>query len=232
MKQQTLPFKLLQEKSFANFFSGANESIIRSLKTLNNQSAIYLWGKPSTGCSHLLQAICLDWQQQGRYALYIDLKQNISLNTLLNGALEGVGLLALDHLETIIGKKIEEELLFHLFNRALQTPFALLCGAKVIPDLLGCKLADLTSRLNSMLIFQVKELSDDEIKQALQKHAEQRGFLLSNEVAQYLINHYPRDLNQLLELLDELDKVSLQTHKRLTIPLLKKWQADTSSPSS
>lgn len=221
MKQQILPLKLPQKKSFENFFGATNQAIIYALKfsTLNS---IFLWGNKKAGVSHLLQASCYHRQQQGEYVLYLDLNLKPDLNALLQGALEGIQLIAIDHLEAAMGKQTQEENLFHLFNHSIQASFALQWGAHIPPALLGCCLNDLTSRLKASLIFQVQELQDSEKKIALQTYAKERGFELPEEAAEFLLNHFPRDLNQLLLLLEKLDKASLQEHRRLTIPFLKK----------
>jgi DnaA family protein len=226
VKQQTLPLKVPQEKSFSNFLIGSNQGLLEQLKALTATSAIYLWGERSSGCSHLLQASCNYWRQHDWYTLYLDLAQTDSLDILLSGALEGIQLLALDHVSAFIGNSVQEECLFHLFNRGVQSPFAMLWAAPAPPQLLNCQLADLQSRLSAAMIFQVQNLKDAEIKMLLQQYAKQRGFILEPTLIEFLLNHYPRDLNQLLPLLDQLDEMSLQTQRRLTVPLLKKLNND------
>lgn len=220
MQQHVLPLTLPQEKTFAHFLVGANQSLLNALHTLTNQSALYLWGSSGSGCSHLLQATCLAYKKKDWHSLYVDLRHADSLLPLLSGALEGIQLLAIDHIDAWIGIKDKEEQLFNLFNRALQTPFAMVWAASVPPQSLVCALSDYQSRLCSLLVFQVHTLDDAALGQALQEHAKQRGFILKPKLAQYIIHHYPRDLNQLLKLLDQLDQLSLQTKKPLSIALL------------
>ncbi|MCD6046832.1 MAG: hda [Gammaproteobacteria bacterium] len=222
MKQQTISFKLPQEKNFENFFTERNQELVHALQSLETVS-LYLWGKSQAGCSHLLQAACLYWQQQGWYTLYIDLNQKIDLDLLLAGALEGVQLIAIDHLEQITGQKQLEEKLFHLFNRGLQTPFKMLWGAHHPPKKLKCALADLQSRLASSIIFHVEAPSEADLKRALEYYAKQRGLMLNKEAAQFLLNRIPRQLDKVLSVLDKLDQTSLAEHRRLTIPFLKRF---------
>ena len=89
------------------------------------------------------------------------------------------------------------------------------------PQALACVLNDFKSRLCSLLVFHVQPLNDLALHQALQQHAKQRGFQLNHTVAQFMLNHYPRNLPQLLQLLDKLDEASLQSKKPLSIALLK-----------
>ena len=221
MTQHILPLTLPQEKSFANFLVGANRALLTVLNNIKSDTALYLWGSRGSGCSHLLQASCLALKQKNYHVLYLDLQCTDSLTPLFAGALEGIALLALDHLDAWVGVKEREEQLFHLFNRALQQPFAILWSASIPPQNLACVLSDFKSRLCSLLIFHVQPLNDVDLHQALQQHAKQRGFQLKHEVAQFILNHYPRDLYQLLNLLDQLDEASLQRKKPLTISLIK-----------
>ena len=80
---------------------------------------------------------------------------------------------------------------------------------------------DLRSRLQWGPVFQLKPLSDEKKIIALQLRANQRGLVLPDNVAQYLLTHFPRDLFTLFERLDELDKASLAMQRRLTIPFIK-----------
>jgi DnaA family protein len=73
-----------------------------------------------------------------------------------------------------------------------------------------------------MLLLTLQELNDEEKIKALQLRAHLRGLHLSDEVAQYLLNHSPRDMSKLFEILAHLDKHSLEESRRLTIPFVKK----------
>ena len=73
-----------------------------------------------------------------------------------------------------------------------------------------------------MLILKLEPLSDEEKLKALQLHAKNRGFNLSDDVGQFLLNHASRDMADLFDLLNKLDTISLTEKRRLTIPLVKK----------
>ncbi|MEY4436507.1 MAG: hypothetical protein RL175_1462, partial [Pseudomonadota bacterium] len=44
---------------------------------------------------------------------------------------------------------------------------------------------------------------------------------LSDEVMDFMLNRFSRDLSSLIQLLDQLDGYALQTQRAITIPLLK-----------
>ena len=80
---------------------------------------------------------------------------------------------------------------------------------------------DLRTRLGWGLVYQVQALSDEEKAQALQQHAQARGFELPHEVTQYLLRHGRRDLPALLGVLDALDAHCLRLKRGASVPLLK-----------
>ena len=45
--------------------------------------------------------------------------------------------------------------------------------------------------------------------------------VLRDEVARYLLHHFPRNLKELIAILDRLDGASLATQRRITIPFVK-----------
>ena len=80
---------------------------------------------------------------------------------------------------------------------------------------------DLRTRLGWGLVFQMQPLNDAEKRAALTQHALGLGFELEPQVADYLLNHYPRDLGNLLRVLEALDRLSLETKRAITLPLLR-----------
>jgi DnaA family protein len=70
-------------------------------------------------------------------------------------------------------------------------------------------------------VFQLQQLSDKEKFQALHYRARQSGLELPQNVADYLMQRYPRDMFGLFQRLAILDKAAMATQRRLTIPLVK-----------
>jgi DnaA family protein len=80
----------------------------------------------------------------------------------------------------------------------------------------------LKSRLQWGVTFHVHTLDDDEKQHALQFRAKARGLDLSDEVATFIIQRLPRDMNELFWQLNRLDHASLAEQRKLTIPFVKK----------
>jgi DnaA family protein len=80
---------------------------------------------------------------------------------------------------------------------------------------------DLRTRLGWGHIFQLQVLSEPERRAVLRQQADERGVFLSDEVMDFMLNRFSRDLSSLIQLLDQLDGYALQTQRAITIPLIK-----------
>ena len=72
------------------------------------------------------------------------------------------------------------------------------------------------------MTYQVQLLNDEEKQEALQRRARARGMELNDEVAHYILQRLPRDMNELFNQLQRLDHASLAEQRKLTIPFVKK----------
>jgi DnaA family protein len=80
---------------------------------------------------------------------------------------------------------------------------------------------DLRTRLGWGHIFQLQVLSEAERRAVLRQQADDRGVFLSDEVMDFMLNRFSRDLSSLIQLLNQLDVYALQTQRAITIPLIK-----------
>ncbi len=132
-----------------------------------------------------------------------------------------LSLVSIDNLEALVGDPDWEAALFTEFNAISQSDTTLIIGADEPPQNLSVSLADLGSRLNSALVYQLKPLGEPEKIKALQLRAAKRGMQLSDAVAGFIYQRGERSMAGLMDVLQRLDDSSL-THKRpLTIPLVK-----------
>ena len=80
---------------------------------------------------------------------------------------------------------------------------------------------DLVSRLQACTSFQLRLLGDEDKQKLLQQKARLRGMELPDEVARFLLNRQQRDIRELVQILDLLDKASIVHQRKLTIPFVK-----------
>jgi DnaA family protein len=127
----------------------------------------------------------------------------------------------IDDVDTVLGDKDWEVALFNLINQAHHLGQRLLFSANVNPLELDCFLPNLYTHLVWGSSYQLLGLSDEEKPEILRSRAQQRGFDLSDRVIDYIYKHYPQDTASLLNILDRLDKKSLQQKAKITIPFVK-----------
>ncbi len=224
--QRQLPLDLVRREplDFENYHPGPNAFLVAHLQALAGRAAptgIYVYGQPASGKSHLLHAVCLAAVRQGRRAIYLPMRMLQHERPEMLEGLEQVDLVCLDDLQAIAGRQDWEHALFHFYNRLQERAATLLVTASAPPAQVGLKLPDLSSRLQALEVYQVHGLDDADRLCALQLRARQRGLILPDACAHYLLSHHARGLSELLAVLDELDVWSLATQRRLTIPLLR-----------
>jgi len=221
-QQLTLGLQLKDDATFENFYPGDNSAVLSHLHAFLSpqciESFIYLWGPPSVGRTHLLQACCHANVDQGN--IYLDLSDHSLAPSVLID-LEYLSLVCLDNIDAVMGDSAWEEALFHFYNRLQTEKASLLVTALVSPNYLACQLADLKSRLSAGLILQLLPMNDEQKLSALKMRAQCRGLDLPTDVGQFLINHYPREMSTLFAALETLDQASMVAKHRLTIPFLK-----------
>jgi DnaA family protein len=220
--QLTLGVGLDDDARFENFFvSDVNQSLVSALAASEKEPFLYIWGNGSPGLSHLLQASCNKSTADGRGAIYVPLAdQSQFAPQILEGA-ESLSLVCIDDIESIAGDVEWEAALFTAFNAMRQTGTQLIIAGHMAAQQLTIQLPDLHSRLQSGLLFQLFELSDEDKLSALQLRARQRGFDLPDAVGEFILVRAQRSLSALMQILDELDHSSMQQQRKLTVPLVK-----------
>ena len=89
---------------------------------------------------------------------------------------------------------------------------------------------DLRTRLGWGHVFALAPLGEAEVRAALRREADRRGTFLSDEVMDYLLTRFARDLKHLMAQLDRLDEFSLASKRAITVPLLKQMLAEEGAP--
>jgi DnaA family protein len=228
MKQIALDIGLATGPTLESFFAGPNEAALRHLEVwVGDKSSaatrspvpIYLWGEPGSGKTHLLKAVQTALIEQGATVGWLD----ASVLTPPEFDERWAAVLMDDvHLYTAE----QQHAAFNWFVNA-QTHQTGVLGAGNLPPA-DLKLRDdLRTRLGWGHIFQLQVLSEPERRAVLRQAAEARGVFLGEEVMDYMLTRFSRDLGSLMELLDLLDGYALQTKRGITIPLIKSMMENT-----
>jgi DnaA family protein len=222
--QLTLSISLRDDATFANYYSLENIALTEQLGAMargQGEQSMLIWGPPATGKSHLLQAVCHEADNANLRSAYLPLSDHIFLSPDMCENLEQMDIICIDDLDAIAGQTVWEVALFHLFNRLRDIGHRIVFSANKNISELGIKLPDLQSRIAWGLNYHIKALTDEEKLAAVKLRARNRGMTLPLDVAQFMLNHYSRDMARLFIALDTLDKVSLAEHRKITIPFIK-----------
>jgi DnaA family protein len=214
-QQMLLDLKPEQPPTLGNFVVGANAELVERLRGLGdtgNFEAIYLWGDPGCGKSHLLAATAASAQNR-RPVVHLPAAEAGAELSLAPGTL-----LVIDDIEDLAAEA--QIALFRAFNAAHFLGLALLLAGNEPPLRLGLR-EDLRTRIGQTLIYEIQSLSDDEKGAALRRHAIERGMLMDPGVVHYLLRHGRRDLPSLMAMLNSLDRASLEQKRPPTLPLLR-----------
>ena len=221
--QLPLGVTLKRQRGFSNFIAGPNAgavAVLRDLLAGRVRGVVYLWGGRGSGKSHLLEACCGDASLHGRPVAYLPLAGSSVEPDMLNG-LADIALLCIDDVDSVAGNGAWEEALFHLYNQAEQASCPMVLTASVAPRTPAWKLPDLASRLTAAVVWRLHALNDSECRAALQLHARERGFELSDEVVTFVMKRLRRDMRSLSTFLARLDRSSLAAQRRITVPFVK-----------
>jgi DnaA family protein len=222
MKQIALDIGLYTGPTVANFCAGPNLAALQHLERWlgdKGQAAkrspvpTYFWGPQGSGKSHLLKAAREGLREQGASVGWLD----ASVHNAPEYS-ESWAAILMDDVHAF--SSAQQQLAFNWFVHAqtLQRP-VMAAGLCAPVDL---KLRDdLRTRLGWGHIFGLQLLSEAERRAVLRQAADARGVFLGDEVMDFMLTRFSRDLGHLMELLELLDGYSLQSKRAITIPMIK-----------
>ncbi|MEI8326580.1 MAG: DnaA regulatory inactivator Hda [Betaproteobacteria bacterium] len=232
MKQLALDIGLATGPTLANFIAGPNEAALKALQLwLGGHCATaprspvptYLWGPPGCGKTHLLKAVREALREQGASSQHA--MGWMDASTLEPPEYhESWGLVLLDdvHLYTAA----QQHTAFNWFVNAQTQQRGVLAAGEFQPSALKLR-EDLRTRLGWGHVHALQVLDEAARRGVLRQAADARGVFLSDEVMDFMLNRFSRDLGSLMELLDLLDGYALQSKRAITIPLIKAMMDDT-----
>jgi len=227
MRQIALDIAMPGPATLDNFFPGPNSAVHTHLQRLVQGQQMpdalavptYLWGPEGTGKTHLLRAVDEGLRARGASAGCMD----------ASGATpptfdESWAMVLMDDVHLYGAEQQHTAFQWFVQAHSLQRP-VLAAGSSAPADLLLRE--DLRTRLGWGHIFLMQPLGEAQSRAVLRQAADARGLFLSDEVMDYTLRRFSRDLGSLLALLDELDRYALQTQRAITIPLIRSMLENT-----
>ncbi|MEY5101050.1 MAG: DnaA regulatory inactivator Hda [Pseudomonadota bacterium] len=222
MQQLVLDMGLAPVPTLDNFIAGRNADALEHLRhwaqhPLSSPLPTYIWGGPASGKTHLLQAVRENLREQGIPVGWIDC--NVAAPPEFD---DRWGAVILDDCQ--LYTPVQQAMAFNWFINA-QSPRRgparwVLAAADCPPADLKLR-EDLRSRLAWGHVFQLQVLGEADCRAALRRAADERGVFLGDEVMDFMLKRFSRDLGSLMTLLETLDRYALRTQRAITIPLIK-----------
>lgn len=228
--QIPLDFRFRDEISMAKFYPGQNKNILSHLNQLSDFSSeagsedrlLFLWGESGCGKSHLLQAYCKQAHESGKSVVYFSCVQIAEIQPEMLEGIDQCNLVAIDDIDKIAGNEQWELALFTYIRKWRESSGLLLLAAKSKPADIAFKLPDLKTRISGWpVVYQLQILPDADKLKVLQDYAKTRGLEFGQEVGQFMLTRFPRNLKSMLALLEKIDVAAMAQQRRLTIPFLK-----------
>ncbi len=227
MKQMTLDIGLAAGPSLQSFFPGPNREVYEHLRLWVSHAArspvpTYLWGDSGSGKTHLLRGVAQWLAQHDQAVGWLDAEG--AEPPAFDPAWEVV---IMDDVHAY--SAVQQHAAFNWFVHAL-TPAQgrqrwVLAAGLLPPSHLPLR-EDLRTRLGWGHVFQLKVMDESQRRAVLRQQAESRGIFLKDEVMDYILTRFSRDLGSLIGLLDQLDQYALREQRAITIPLIKSMRQD------
>ncbi len=212
MQQQTFPFIEKIKYEFSDFIESSSNSL--AYKTINDwpnnfgilpyKKTLIINGPKASGKSFLAKL----WADKTK-ALFI--KKNYELTASI-----------LNHHQAFIIDGFDstwrENDVLHYFNILHENNKYLLITTSYLPKI---KLADLSSRLNSVNKIDILKIDDNLMKILIFKKFSNYSVVVNEAVIKYLLTILPREFPQILKSIELLNQESLRQKRKITIPFIK-----------
>ena len=219
MKQIPLAIGNDEPRRFDHFLAGANAPALAHLRALQSGAPpVYLWGPSGSGKTHLLQATAVRAAEQGGGAGWFGAGDPAPW-----AMSEAWSLVLFDDCDRF--DPDQQQAAFRLFVEATARALPVVAAGRVPPVDLPLR-EDLRSRLGWGHVFALQPLAETEARAALRQEADRRGVFLSDDVIDFLLTRFERDLKHLMAQLARLDAFAMASKRALTVPLLKQMLAD------
>lgn len=228
MNQKTFNLTKQQEFTFSTYVCPTNQPnllhpIYNFLTSKNNEvgNIVYLWGDEGSGKSHILQSITNYTSKIGHKVFYSCLKNHSVIKPDIFESLESFNIICLDDIDTILPLAIWQEAFYYCLELAENNNTKLIVSSSDNINQITTARAETYSRLAASFRYQLPNLNENEIFQALKLRAKYRQIPIGDDVLEYIKNHAARDTKSIFTLFDRLAENSLTLKKTISKKMVK-----------
>lgn len=211
-RQYTLP--IIQAPNFTEysyFVNEGNEEAYSLIESWGDWSFLMcvVYGPEGYGKTHL--AHILKDRTEGELVLASEVSDQL-ITSLKSGRL---------YLVEDVCKMTSPEVLFHFYNVAKERGSLVVFFMSMAPAAWESGLADLNSRLRSLPAFELKQPDDAMCRAIIKKILSDLQLTVKEEVIDYFQDHTSRNLGEIQKNIHQLNRVSLEQRRNITIPFVK-----------
>ena len=188
------------------YVNSTNNDAYKMINNVNQNLHIFLIGPKKSGKSHLANI----WKINNNALFYNDNFEEI-ISKKQNVIIEN------------IFKKFNEEIIFHIVNHCFSYKLNILITSEIHLNEFNFKLLDLISRLKMFSSVQIQNPDDEILINVLTKLLVEKQFIIKNkDIFEFLIKRVNRTYEEVFNLVNKMDELSLEKKRQLTIPTIKK----------
>ena len=219
-KQLTFPWIKQNIASFDDFyFDPKNFELKKNL--LEGNDDLFLYGIKKSGKSFLLQSVCNFYDSKNKSSLYVPISDVKKYGISFMDSLDNLDVICIDDIDLINSNKEWEIAIFNLINDCLISKCRLIFSSALNPSSIKFDLKDLISRIKKMDHVELFPISKDKLNDAINFICNLRSINLGEKEINYLVTHSKRNISDLINIINKLDKTSMQLKRKITVPLIK-----------
>ena len=220
-QQLIFPWTKKSVATFDHFYM--DDQNLCAKDALLKEDDLFLYGIAGTGKTFLLQSLCNHYTNCEKTSLFIPLNDVKEYGASFLDSLEELDLICIDQIDSIAGDDVWEVAIFNLINNCLTSKCRLIFCSRLNPSSINFNLKDLFSRIKRIDHIELLPVSENNLRDAIRFITDLRSLEIGDTEIDYLMTHSTRSITNIIEIIDELDLLSLKLKRRITIPLIKEF---------
>lgn len=135
--------------------------------------------------------------------------------------LSGQRNLVIDRIDLLIGDRVQEEKLFHLYNHCQQTGRFFLALSRISPERMEFDIKDLASRLRAAPNAEISAPDDDLLFKVLAKRFHDQGYMVAEPALAFAVTRMERTWKSIDKIVNKAIAHATAQKKQITLPLLR-----------